>query len=183
MTRLALGTEELASFAAADGILGKPNFVLAYRTDKGAPVNLWIAEKWPQLQLHRPLRVCPLYLANVQARMDFIMNKEGMCRPANAPTGSAVAGKTGENCYPPHSILARLQPDRYQSSFGIWPCPVGLAVHETCRAAWPFQWDDITSPLERLRRSLFSLCGVLGFARTARDTTRHRHMFADGFLD
>jgi hypothetical protein len=183
LTRLALGSEELASYAAADAILGESNFVLVYRTDKGAPVNLWMADKWPQLQLHRPLRGCPLYLANLQTRLDFIMNKEGMYRPANAPTGFAVAGKTGENCYPPHSILARLQPARYQSSFGIWACPIGLAIHEACRAAWPFQWDAITSPLELLRRSLFNLYGVVGFASTARDTTRHRHMFADGFLD
>ena len=183
LTRLALDSGELASYAAADAILGEPDFVLAYRTDKGTPVNLWMAEKWPQLQLHHPLRGCPLHLANVRTRLDFILNKKGMFGPAIAPAGSSVEGRTGEIFVPPHSILARLQPARYRSSFGIWACPMGLALHEACRAAWPFQCEENTSPLERLRRSLFSLYGVTGFASMARDTTRHGHMLADGFLD
>ena len=82
MSRLPLGMDELANFITAGGLLGPPAFVLAYRTDCGAPVNLRIAAKWPQLQLHRPLRACPSFGANVKARIEFIMDKKGLFRPA-----------------------------------------------------------------------------------------------------
>ena len=108
-----------------------------------------------------------------------------MYRPATPPTEFTDADNFhgGENCYPPHSILARLKPARYQSSLGIWPSLFGRNSHEACRATWPFQFIDTTTPLERLRRSLFNLYGVRGFAERARNLTGHRDMLADGFLD
>jgi hypothetical protein len=178
-----LGMDMLADFITAGGLRSKPTFAMAYRSDQGTPVNLIIAEKWPQLLMHRPLRANGTFLGNRQIRLDCISEVMGLCRPAAAPKFDSDIETIEDNGYPPHSILSRLQPGRFISSFGIIPSLAGLEIHETCRAAWPYQWIGDISPLERWRRALFNLYGVKGFAKLARDTTGAKHTHANEFLD